>query len=788
MAQTQPIEWSKVATAFPVGTRHRGRVRKVWQVSASVELAGGLSGILRNTELDWNRQISDAREVLNPGDEVWVQILEVDTWKQRITLSLKRAVWDPWLEHSKKYTKGRVERGQVARFRRDELLIEFPDHVEGVLSRQDIPSEKAEEILETGDWVRVEVIERLEPEREIRVSMRTVLAGIERQIKERVSARRKETLNLESAPASALTQEVTAADQQDAGKGEQSTGLPPPSTRVLLVDDMDDEREELRTMLQDLGYEQTDEANGPEQAVQMATASEYDLVLMDMKMPEQDRQAGLRAARAIKRVKPNMAIALVTGDQISEEEPQSLKNDLVGIIPKPLRFDRVREAMHRFSDQGEVGWPDYLATPLQEAVPPSLKFMEQIFRASHEAKPLTETLKTILKKLAENTGATGAAVFHCNRLNRAVKMEASVGINEEDYWRCKPNLYRSPVTDLMYRPDEPIFFTDIQATAEGKFYYLRDILGPRRRDGTWPLNSCLGELVEGQLDWVYVLFLFGDRLNQFTSEHRMLLRAASSTMASAITQHWLIEQIASERKLTTLGGIISGTAHELKGKLSTMEALNDVVRAWRQLRENPAGRLNDPKFMNDMDTRVNRLESAKRGMDRVVERLLGWIREGEVARVDLKRCLESAIETCREEAWRNEVVVDLEWDHVPAVLGNAVELEHVFLNLLLNAVHHMKGCKRRGGVVTIRTEQEIGAKLPVKVRFSDTGPGIHSRFLDTTLWPEERIFHPLFTTKSKGTGMGLYIARGLLANMGGGVRVERTEMFAGTTFLVELPA
>jgi len=76
---------------------------------------------------------------------------------------------------------------------------------------------------------------------------------------------------------------------------------------------------------------------------------------------------------------------------------------------------------------------------------------------------------------------------------------------------------------------------------------------------------------------------------------------------------------------------------------------------------------------------------------------------------------------------------------------------------------------------------------PIQVRFRDTGPGIHSRYLDRTVWGEERIFQPLFTTKKSGTGMGLYIVRGLLANHGGTVRVEKTAIWAGTTFLVEFP-
>src|ERR1035438_1733004 len=114
-------------------------------------------------------------------------------------------------------------------------------------------------------------------------------------------------------------------------------------------------------------------------------------------------------------------------------------------------------------------------------------------------------------------------------------------------------------------------------------------------------------------------------------------------------------------------------------------------------------------------------------------------------------------------------------------MGNPIELEQAFLNLILNAIHQMKGTGRKSGVLRIETRQVVGTERPVQIRFCDTGPGIHSRYLDTTMWGEERIFQPLFTTKRAGTGMGLYITRGLLANHGGSVRVEKTAILAGTT-------
>jgi two-component system NtrC family sensor kinase len=125
-----------------------------------------------------------------------------------------------------------------------------------------------------------------------------------------------------------------------------------------------------------------------------------------------------------------------------------------------------------------------------------------------------------------------------------------------------------------------------------------------------------------------------------------------------------------------------------------------------------------------------------------------------------------------------ELVPELDW--VPPVRGNRLELEQVFMNVLLNAIQQMPLARRRRGRVTIVTRYcPEDEQFPVKVRFIDTGPGIHSKHL-------EKIFEPMYTTKSKGTGMGLYICRELLALMGGQIQVEETAILVGTTFLVAL--
>ena len=147
--------------------------------------------------------------------------------------------------------------------------------------------------------------------------------------------------------------------------------------------------------------------------------------------------------------------------------------------------------------------------------------------------------------------------------------------------------------------------------------------------------------------------------------------------------------------------------------------------------------------------------------------------------VSVRACLEKAIAACADLAVKSRVRIAAELGYAPEIRANAVDLEQAFLNIVLNAILHMHGAGRRAGLLAIALKCADQKTGPIQVRFRDTGPGIHSRYLSKTVWGEERVFQPLFTTKKSGTGMGLYIVRGLLANHGGTVRVEKTSHLGG---------
>jgi len=113
-------------------------------------------------------------------------------------------------------------------------------------------------------------------------------------------------------------------------------------------------------------------------------------------------------------------------------------------------------------------------------------------------------------------------------------------------------------------------------------------------------------------------------------------------------------------------------------------------------------------------------------------------------------------------------------DNLPMIMADQMQLHQVFLNLFLNAIEVMPN----GGTLTIKTFHDV-ARNSVQVEINDTGKGIPKEVID-------KIFQPFFTTKPKGTGMGLPITRRIIEEHGGKISVE-SEYGKGTTIRIVFP-
>jgi two-component system NtrC family sensor kinase len=215
------------------------------------------------------------------------------------------------------------------------------------------------------------------------------------------------------------------------------------------------------------------------------------------------------------------------------------------------------------------------------------------------------------------------------------------------------------------------------------------------------------------------------------------------------------EQMTQTEKLTSLGLLAAGVAHEVNTPLAVIS--NYIQMLAKQMPEN------DPRHAI---------------IEKIVKNLLNFSRTGaaDLADVDVNRVVEETLSLVAHPLKISQIQVVKQFgEALPAVRGSANKLQQVFLNLFLNARDAMPS----GGMLEVRTAAHNGT---VEIEVADTGAGIPSEHI-------HRIFDPFFTTKSigRGTGLGLSVSYGIIKEHAGKIDVRSTPG-RGTSFHVEFPA
>lgn len=224
------------------------------------------------------------------------------------------------------------------------------------------------------------------------------------------------------------------------------------------------------------------------------------------------------------------------------------------------------------------------------------------------------------------------------------------------------------------------------------------------------------------------------------------------------------EQMVQSEKLTSLGLLAAGVAHEVNTPLAVIS--NYIQMLARQL---PG---DDPRH-----TLIDKIVKQTFRASEIVNNLLNFSRTGtgEYAEVDVNRVVEETLSLVAHPLKTAHIqVVKHLGDRLPAVRGSANRLQQVFLNLFLNARDAMPS----GGMLEIRTGAHNGG---VEIEVTDTGAGIPREHI-------HRIFDPFFTTKGsgRGTGLGLSVSYGIIKEHAGKIDV-RSAPGKGTSFHLELP-
>ena len=225
-------------------------------------------------------------------------------------------------------------------------------------------------------------------------------------------------------------------------------------------------------------------------------------------------------------------------------------------------------------------------------------------------------------------------------------------------------------------------------------------------------------------------------------------------------------QLLQAEKMASLGKLAAGVAHQLNNPLGGITLYAQIMLEEHQL---------EPEAREDIGRIIDDAERCRN----TVRELLEFARQTrqEIRMNDINHALSRTLFLLENQSlFHNiEIVKELAPD-LPKVPSDIQQLNHVFMNIILNAAEAMEG----RGQLTVQTSVAPGEK-EILLRITDTGPGIPKEVLP-------HIFEPFYTTKEegKGTGLGLSMAYGIIENHEGGIEA-RSAPGEGTTFTIRLP-
>lgn len=754
-----------IDTRYPIGSIVTGKVQKIWKFGLLIDIEKGVTGLIRTPELSWDEHVSDATEFIFQGDRlregrlISAMVIRTDTQRDQLLLSLRQALYDPWKSHSQHYTPGLLVKGIVKIIYPSFAIIEMDDHITARMEIEEVVPWKIrsiESILEKGDHIEAIVVSRDENRRQIIVSMKSRL---DRLVKD-ISLPQTTTSNIETEPSESPS-DFPHSDSIHAVQ-------PKKVNKILIIDDEEAQYLYLETILEELGYQDITCCGDFRKGVDLVKEGKFDLILLDIRGSNGEVE-GITAAEDIIALHREVLIVLVTGEErlITEKRVQQMSDEVAGLVLKPLTMEKIADLLGRIERTGHAGWPGLLSEKEKAAI----RFVRDIAQTGKQRRSQQQVIGDILTKVTRETRADKSAVFSMDFRTNRVQLISSKSIQVESVQASGYKLPKSPVNDVVCEK-EHIFENDIENN-EGKYRNLRRVI---------EFRSCIAVPVPGATDDIgYGIFVFHSRNDHFNVEDLIRVEAAADIISWIIREQWLIQQVAADQRLTLLGSTITSIGHELRNHVGALEVLTALEKAWQELKKNPE-LLTDANFSrNRIEHYFELLNDAKRGTAALADILLGAVKERQEQMLDPNASIESALKMVEHRAVKAGITLKFDKSWLPKIHGSPLELQQIFVNMLVNSIEQIPNAHREQGSITIQSFYNRSEKeFPVAIRITDTGPGIHTRNLD-------KIFEPMVTTKPSGTGMGLYICRDLLSLIGGRIRVEATAIMVGSSFIVELP-
>jgi two-component system sensor histidine kinase HydH len=226
------------------------------------------------------------------------------------------------------------------------------------------------------------------------------------------------------------------------------------------------------------------------------------------------------------------------------------------------------------------------------------------------------------------------------------------------------------------------------------------------------------------------------------------------------------KRLIEQEKLKSLGEMTASIAHEIKNPLVIIGGFTKRLAKKSRLDQQ------ESRYVEIILKEVTRLEA-------ILNEILSYVKEGPAATgtCDLNHTIEEVLSLFTPDSAWTDVRMEKQYgEGLPPVICDSQQIKQVLINILINAFDAMNG----KGRINIETGQTtVDGKKFLYSSISDTGGGIAPAILDN-------VFNPFFTTKERGTGLGLATSNKIIMNHKGRLDI-RNEVGKGVTFTVYLP-
>jgi small subunit ribosomal protein S1 len=179
LKELTPEPWETVPDRYKAGQRITGKVVRLTDFGAFVEIEPGIEGLIHISEMAWGKKVNHPSDILKQDDTVDVLILSVKPEERRIALSLKQTLGDPWAEVPQKYPVGSQIEGPVTKLMNFGAFVEIEPGIEGLVHVSEISAEKRinqpQDVLHTGQIVKAQVLAIDTEKRQIKLSMKQLV-------------------------------------------------------------------------------------------------------------------------------------------------------------------------------------------------------------------------------------------------------------------------------------------------------------------------------------------------------------------------------------------------------------------------------------------------------------------------------------------------------------------------------------------------------------------------------------------------------------------------------------